>query len=78
MIGELIFLIGGYNNNNVGNTEVFNTKKRTWKTLPPMPTARNGIAIAVTENCFIWTFGGSDTSGQIHAPIEMFDILKND
>jgi hypothetical protein len=49
----------------------------TWKTLSPMPTARFSMGVAVIDDRFIWTFGGTNNRWQSLDVIEVFDIKNN-
>ena len=76
MIGDLIFIIGGWNERSVvvEEVEVMNTTTQTMETLTRNPTGRWGMGVGVVDDRFIWTFGGFDGL-KIVDVIEMNSIL---
>ena len=62
VIGDLIFIIGGWNGRRgvVEEVEVMNTTTQTMETLTRNPTGRRGMGVGVVDDRFIWTFGGFD------------------
>ena len=66
-------MIGGWNRDCVGDVEVMDTKTQTWKTLAPIPTARQGMGIGVVDDRFIWTFGGLKVGQGYQDVIEVYD-----
>ena len=76
MIGDLIFIIGGWNERSVvvEEVEVMNTKTQTMETLTRKPTGRRGMGVGVVDDRFIWTFGGFDGK-KVFDVIEMNSIL---
>ena len=57
VIGDLIFIIGGWNGSgDVVEVEVMNTKTQTMETLTRIPTGRSGMGVGVVDDRFIWTF----------------------
>ena len=74
VIGDLIFIIGGWNNERgvVEEVEVMNTKTQTMETLTRNPTGRRGMGVGVVDDRFIWTFGGFD-GRKVDDVIEMCD-----
>ena len=74
VIGDLIFIIGGWNERGVvEEVEVMNTKTQTMETLTRNPTGRRGMGVGVVDDRFIWTFGGYDGDKVVDV-IEMCDI----
>ena len=60
VIGDLIFIIGGWNERRgvVEEVEVMNTKTQTMETFTRIPTGRSGMGVGVVDDRFIWRFGG--------------------
>ena len=58
VIGDLIFIIGGWNESVVAveEVEVMNTKTQTMETFTRIPTGRRGMGVGVVDDRFIWTF----------------------
>ena len=75
VIGDLIFIIGGWNGRSVvvEEVEVMNTTTQTMETLTRNPTGRRGMGVGVDDDRFIWTFGGFDGEEVVNV-IEMCDI----
>ena len=51
VIGNLIFIIGGWNGRGVVEVEVMNTKTQTMETLTRNPTGRRGMGVGVVDDC---------------------------
>lgn len=51
---------------------MFNPRSRTWAALPPLPTARGGLAATVTRAGQLVAVGGEATA--TFAEVEAFDI----
>lgn len=58
--------------------EALNTRNNRWVPMPPMPTARQGVAVAVVDDRFIWTFGDVNASQRKVNVIEVFDVERNE
>ena len=75
VIGDLIFIIGGWNERGaVEEVEVMNTKTQTMETFTRIPTGRRGMGVGVVDDRFIWTFGGWIDGLKAVDVIEMCDI----
>lgn len=62
--GQEILVIGGEGNNKTYSlVEAYNTFTNTWRTLPPMPTARHGIQAAVCGGGIYLAAGGRTQGG---------------
>ena len=77
VIGGLIYAVGGRIGSiapslNTGALEVFDPSMGQWTALPPMPTARSGIAAAVLDGQLV-VFGGE---GNDERPDGMFEEVE--
>lgn len=83
VIGEQIYVVGGYVGGRVSldSVDVFDTKTWTWTELAnPMKTKRSGCAaVAVGNRLFVcggYTFGETHTETEAHASVEVYDVDK--
>jgi N-acetylneuraminic acid mutarotase len=73
--GGHFYVLGGRSTQNFTSAERYRPRRRVWEPLPPMRTARGGIASARLRDGRIVVFGGEDLApgGETIAPVELFD-----
>jgi N-acetylneuraminic acid mutarotase len=69
-----VLTIGGCNTSDLALVESYDVATNSWATLAPMPTARQGAAVAVVGGR-VWTMGGYD--GRDLDVIEVYDIDRD-
>ena len=68
-----IYVFGGFNGSYLNKAEVYDPITNRWTALPPMPTARAGLASAVIGDK-IYVIGGWSPSAPL-GTVEIFDTL---
>jgi Kelch motif protein len=70
--GQWIYAIGGTNNNVLATLAGYDTVHKKWSALPPMPTARAGVA-AATNGGRIHVLGGFDANSNSLTTHEVYE-----
>lgn len=74
--GGLFYVLAGRDAQNYAMAERYDPRRRTWQALPPMRTARGGIASARLRDGRIVVFGGEELTGagaRSIQEVELFD-----
>ena len=73
--GGRFYVLAGRSAQNFTSAERYDPRRRVWEPLPPMRTARGGIASARLRDGRLVVFGGEDLApgGETIASVEMFD-----
>jgi serine/threonine-protein kinase PknK len=73
--GGRFYVLAGRDNGNLSAAERYDPQRRAWERLPPLRTARGGIAAVRLRDGRIVVFGGEELTpgGQTIAAVELFD-----
>eukprot|EP01065_Artemidia_motanka_P048479 TRINITY_DN7814_c0_g4_i1.p1 TRINITY_DN7814_c0_g4~~TRINITY_DN7814_c0_g4_i1.p1 ORF type:complete len:472 (+),score=104.43 TRINITY_DN7814_c0_g4_i1:78-1493(+) len=70
--GDCVYVMGGFHDLPLRDTEVYNLRTRTWRDLPPMGTARSKAATAQAGSC-VYIMGGYNGNAPLRS-VEKFDM----
>jgi len=74
--GGSLYVVGGFDASTspLDSMERYDPVTDTWTSMPPMPTARGGMGVAVLEN-EVFLFGGEISGGAKTGVVEVYDTL---
>ena len=72
-----LVVVGGNNGSAILNSvELYNASTKTWTSLPPMATKRDGCAVTVVNDDLLVVLGGYDGNSYLHS-VESFSFSTN-
>ena len=77
VVGDEIYLIGGFVwqdglRKDPASVDVYNPKTDEWSDVPPMPTGKTPLGVAIVKGK-IYVFGGEAEDGELLSTVEVFD-----
>jgi hypothetical protein len=74
-----VYVVSGWGRGGArnANAERYNPSTGVWTALPPLKTARNGLALCAFDGS-LYAFGGVDGLDMSTSSVERFDVANNE